>query len=108
MCAPPLRHSVIDATLYEAEHPLIKGMFNKADIGVWVLAKSEKGFTDEEYKRFVSRMPKAMAICKLGYAWETYALEAMLTRPIIVKGQEPADAELLAWYQAADKVRSPK
>jgi len=53
MCAPPLRHSVIDATLYEAEHPLIKGMFNKADIGVWVLAKSEKGYKAQVTLRFL-------------------------------------------------------
>ena len=69
------------------------------------MARSEKGFTDEEYKRFVSRMPRAMAICKLGYGWETYELEPMLTRPLIVPGDEPTDAELLAWYQAVDAMK---
>jgi hypothetical protein len=69
------------------------------------LAKSEKGFTDEEYKRFVSRMPRAMAICKLGYGWETYEMEGMLVRPIMLPGREPSDVRLLAWYQALDLIK---
>jgi hypothetical protein len=44
MCAPPLRHTVIDATLYEKEYPLIKGMFNKASVSIWVEAASGKGY----------------------------------------------------------------
>jgi hypothetical protein len=77
------------------------------DMVLAALAKSEKGFTDEEYKRFVSRMPRAMAICKLGYGWETYELDAMLTRPRMVTGGEPSDAELLAWYTDPRNGRRP-
>ncbi len=72
------------------------------------LAKSEKGFTDEEYKRFVSRMPRAMAICKLGFGWETYEMEAMLARPIMLPAQEPTDAELRAWYQRVGRINNNK
>jgi hypothetical protein len=72
------------------------------------LAKSEKGFTDEEYKRFVSRMPRAMAICKLGFGWETYEMEAMLARPIMLPAQEPTDAELGVWYQRVDRIKNNK
>jgi hypothetical protein len=72
------------------------------------LAKSEKGFTDEEYKRFISRMPRAMAICKLGFGWETFEMDAMLTRPIMLPGNEPTDAQLLAWYQTVDGMKNSR
>ncbi len=70
------------------------------DLVLAALAKSEKGFTDEEYKRFVSRMPRAMAICKMGYGWETFELEPMVVRPLMVKAPEPTDGQLAERYWA--------
>jgi len=59
------------------------------------LAFSEKGFTDEDYKRFLSRMPAAMAICKLGYSQDIVHTTPFLVRPIMVPAQEPTDEEIL-------------
>ncbi len=62
------------------------------------LAKSEKGFTDEEYKRFVSRMPPKMAICKLGYGDTIWKTGAMLCEAKLVPATEPSDDELRDFY----------
>jgi len=59
------------------------------------LAFSEKGFTDEDYKRFISRMPAAMAVCKLGYSQEIVHTTPFLVRPIMVPAEEPTDGEIL-------------
>lgn len=66
------------------------------DIIMAHLAFSEKGFTDEDYKRFLSRMPVAQAICKLGYSADVMHTTPFLCRPVLVPGQEPSDSELLA------------
>jgi len=59
------------------------------------LAFSEKGFTDEDYKRYLSRMPAAMAICKLGYTMDVIHTTPFLCRPVMVPAREPTDDELL-------------
>jgi len=64
------------------------------------LAFSEKGFTDEDYKRFISRMPAGMAICKLGYSQEIMHTTPFLCRPIWVPAEEPTDEDILAHHQA--------
>jgi hypothetical protein len=58
------------------------------------LAFSEKGFTDEDYKRFISRMPVAMAIAKLGYTTDIMQTTPFLCRPLMVPAEEPTDDEL--------------
>ena len=58
------------------------------------LAKSEKGFTDEEYKRFVSKMPPRMIICKQGYGEHLWETGGMLCEIDLVAATEPTDAEL--------------
>jgi hypothetical protein len=58
------------------------------------LAKSEKGFTDEEYKRFVSKMPPRMIICKLGYGESLWETGGMLCEIDLVPAFEPTEAEL--------------
>ncbi len=65
------------------------------------LAKSEKGFTDEEYKRFVSRMKVAMTICKLGYGHELWEIGPMLTEIDQIPASEPTDEDLRLWYRRA-------
>jgi hypothetical protein len=59
------------------------------------LAKSEKGFTDEEYKRFVSKMPPKMIICKLGYGEHVWETGSMLCQIDQIIATEPRDEELL-------------
>jgi hypothetical protein len=65
------------------------------------LAKSEKGFTDEEYKRFVSRMKVAMTICKLGYGHELWEIGPMLVEVDQIPAIEPTDDDLRRWYSRA-------
>jgi len=62
------------------------------------LAKSEKGFTDEEYKRFVSRMPPRMLIAKLGYGHELWEMGPLLCEAEMVIAKEPTDDYIRAWY----------
>jgi hypothetical protein len=62
------------------------------------LAKSEKGFTDEEYKRFVSRMPIRMLIAKLGYGQELWEMGPMLCEANQIQATEPTDDYLQRWY----------
>ncbi|MCP3957017.1 MAG: ATP-binding protein [bacterium] len=68
------------------------------------LAFSEKGFTDEDYKRFLSRMPQAMAICKLGYSMDIAHTTPFLIRPAMVPGREPSDEELYDLMQQLKQV----
>jgi len=58
------------------------------------LAFSEKGFTDEDYKRFLSRMAIGMAVCKLGYSSDVVNTTPFLVRPSMVRVEEPSDAEI--------------
>jgi len=69
------------------------------------LAFSEKGFTDEDYKRFISRMPAAMAIAKLGYSMDIMHTTPFLVRPVMVPAQEPTDEEILEAMRALRAAR---
>jgi len=64
------------------------------DLAVGHLARSERGFTDEEYKRYLSRIPRGLAIVKLGYSEDVVDVEPMLARPLRVTGVEPSEAEI--------------
>jgi hypothetical protein len=75
------------------------------DLEMAHLAFSEKGFTDEDYKRFLSRMPAAQAICKLGYSQDVIHTTPFLCRPVMVPGLEPTDGELLAYHLAMQAAR---
>ncbi|HEY73879.1 MAG TPA: ATP-binding protein [Thermoflexia bacterium] len=63
------------------------------------LAFSEKGFTDEDYKRYISRMPQKLAICKLGYSDDVMHTTPFLCRPVMVAAREPTEEELVALYK---------
>jgi hypothetical protein len=71
------------------------------DLAVGHLARSERGFTDEEYKRYMSRIPKALAIAKFGYSEDVADLEPMLARPLRVPGIEPTDVEIVERFGAS-------
>ncbi len=72
----------------------MKGLKDR-DLAVGHLARSERGFTDEEYKRYLSRIPRELAIVKLGYSNDVTDLEPMLARPLMVDCAEPTDGEVL-------------
>ncbi|MEK7439374.1 MAG: serine-rich protein, partial [Chloroflexota bacterium] len=64
------------------------------DLAMGHIGKSEKGFTDEEYKRFISRIPVALAVVKLGYSTDIADIEPMLMKPLLVPGVEPTNEEI--------------
>lgn len=59
------------------------------------IGRSEKGIVNTEYKRYLARVPKGLAVCKLGYSEDVTELEPMLVHPLMVPGSEPSDQEIL-------------
>ena len=59
------------------------------------IGRSEKGFVNTEYKRYLARIPKSLAVAKLGYSEDVAEMEPMLVRPLMVPGSEPSDEEIL-------------
>ena len=90
---PGILSSCNNAFFSQTKHP------NDRDLLMSHLAFSEKGFTDEDYKRFLSRMPVAQAICKLGYSMDVAHTMPLLCRPSLVSAIEPSDRELLTRHQ---------
>ena len=66
------------------------------DVILSALAKSEKGFTDETWRRFLSDLPTGQFIARLGYAADRYQLRPMLVRPLLLNAPEPDDAAIAA------------
>ncbi len=69
------------------------------DLEMAHLAFSEKGFTDEDYKRFLSRMPAAMSVVKLGYSMDVMHTTPFLARPSMLSVPEPTDGEIYELMQ---------
>ncbi|NCP86782.1 MAG: hypothetical protein CO094_08900 [Anaerolineae bacterium CG_4_9_14_3_um_filter_57_17] len=63
------------------------------------LARSEKGIVNTEYKRYLARIPRTMAIAKLGYSMDVLDLEPALIQPLLLAVDEPADAEIVISLQ---------
>jgi len=59
------------------------------------IGRSEKGFVNTEYKRYLARIPVKMAVVKLGYSEDVTQLEPILVNPLLVPGEEPSDAEII-------------
>ena len=66
------------------------------DLILSALAKSEKGFTDEAWRRFLSDLATGQFICRLGYAKDRYRLRPMLMQPLMLHAPEPDDAAIEA------------
>ncbi|MDR7574328.1 MAG: serine-rich protein [Armatimonadota bacterium] len=66
------------------------------DLVVAAIARSEKGFRDEEWRRLLARLPVGTALVRLGYAPEMRELEPMLVRPLMLSVPEPTDEEIRA------------
>ena len=64
------------------------------DVAVAHIARSEKGFVDEHYRRFISRLPVARMLVKLGYSRDIRRMEPMLVEPLKVPALEPSDEEI--------------
>ena len=64
------------------------------DIEVGILARSEKGFVDEPWRRFLACLPVAQMTAKLGYTHDRAQLEPMKMQPAMLSLPQPPDSEL--------------
>lgn len=64
------------------------------DLVLSSLARSEKGFRDAEWRRFVSDIPIGLAIGRFPYTSVRELQRAILFRPFLLDVREPTDAEI--------------
>jgi hypothetical protein len=64
------------------------------DLITAAIARSEKGFVDENWRRFIARLPIAQAVARLGYTFEMAEQEPVLFRPLMLEVPEPSDEEI--------------
>jgi hypothetical protein len=64
------------------------------DLVLSALARSEKGFRDEEWRRFVDDIPIGMAIGRFPYTTRRELQRPMLFRPLMLDVPEPTDAQI--------------
>ena len=64
------------------------------DVVIAAIHRSEKGFVDETWRRFMASIPVARAVVKLGYAFDRAELEPVYVRPLLLDVPEPADEEI--------------
>ncbi|MEM2265284.1 MAG: serine-rich protein [Candidatus Hadarchaeales archaeon] len=68
-----------------------------ANLAIAALARSEKGFVDEPYRRLLRRLGVGQFLVRFGYG-PMYFKEPMLVRPAIVKAREPSDDEIMEMF----------
>ena len=66
------------------------------DVVTAVLARSEKGFVDEPWRRFLASIPVARAVVKLGYQADRARLEPVYVQPLLLNVREPSDEDIEA------------
>ncbi len=64
------------------------------DLITAAIARSEKGFVDENWRRFIARLPIAQAVARLGYSFDMAEQEPVLFRPLMLEVPEPSDEEI--------------
>ncbi len=64
------------------------------DIIMSSMSKSEKGFRDEDWRRFVSDLQIGMQIGRFPYSFERSEMRPMLFMPLMLTAEEPKDAQL--------------
>jgi hypothetical protein len=64
------------------------------DLVVAAVARSEKGFVDEAWRRFIARLPISQSVARLGYSFEMAEQEPILFRPLMLSVPEPSDEEI--------------
>jgi hypothetical protein len=66
------------------------------DLALSALARSEKGFRDEEWRRFIDDMSVGMAIGRFPYTSTRKFQRPILFRPLMLEVPEPTDDEIAA------------
>ena len=64
------------------------------DIVTAMIHRSEKGFVDEVWRRFLGSLPVGRVVVKLGYAFDRALVEPVYVHPIPVPAVEPTDEEI--------------
>jgi hypothetical protein len=64
------------------------------DLVLSALARSEKGFRDEEWRRFTDDMPIGMALGRFPYTTRREMQRPILFKPLMLDVPEPTDAEI--------------
>jgi hypothetical protein len=68
------------------------------------LGFSPRGFVDEDYRRFLGRMPRTWAIVKLGFHTDMAKTTQYLVRPLMVPAREPTDEEIYTHMKKLGKI----
>ena len=66
------------------------------DAVIAAFARSEKGFVDEPWRRFLASIPVARMVVKLGYQADRARLEPTYIEPLLLESPEPSDEEIVA------------
>ncbi len=91
--------SVIPAGIRDSCTSLVAAYLSNArdkEVVLEAFSKSSKGFTDENWRRFLSDESIGMSIIRLPYVFEREAMRPIVYRPLMVEAREPTNAELAA------------
>lgn len=65
------------------------------DLVIASMHRSEKGFVDEGWRRFLASLPIARAVAKFGYSFDRAELEPCYIQPLRLDVKEPSDEEIM-------------
>jgi hypothetical protein len=89
-------HLIADDIISSCNNVIVGYLKNPKDkdLILSALARSEKGFRDEEWRRFVDDMPIGMAIGRFPYTTRREMQRPILFKPLMLDVPEPTDAEI--------------
>jgi hypothetical protein len=93
--SPSLIHPSIISSCSNLAINYLKNPKDK-DLALSALARSEKGFRDEEWRRFIDDMSVGMAIGRFPYTSTRKFQRPILFRPLMLEVPEPTDDEIAA------------
>ncbi len=96
--SPRLPHLIPDDIVSSCINLVIGFLKNPKDkdLALSGLARSEKGFHDEPWRRFLSDLPIGMLIGRLPYTTSRELQRPFLFRPLMLNAPEPTDEEIAA------------
>jgi hypothetical protein len=89
-------HLIADDIISSCNNVIVGYLKNPKDkdLILSALARSEKGFRDEEWRRFVDDMPIGMAMGRFPYTTHRELQRPILFKPLMLDVPEPTDAEI--------------
>ena len=89
-------HLIADDIISSCNNVIVGYLKNPKDKSLILsaLARSEMGFRDEEWRRFVDDMPIGMAIGRFPYTTRREMQRPILFKPLMLDVPEPTDAEI--------------